>query len=56
MKNTKVTNTSVGKIIFSIMSLSMVFLFSNCSEESVSPTNDPTNLNMLIPKMLGTHP
>jgi CubicO group peptidase (beta-lactamase class C family) len=53
MNYKKVTNNSLGKIISLIMSLTMIFLFSRCSEESVSPVNDPNELEFVIPEDVG---
>jgi CubicO group peptidase (beta-lactamase class C family) len=49
----KISDTSLGKIIFSIMLLTMIFLFSNCSEDSISPVNDPNELEYVIPEDVG---
>ena len=50
MTNKKVTNTSLGKIVSSMMVLFLIFIFSNCSEDSVSPVIDPNELEYVIPE------
>ena len=53
MTNKKVTNTSLGKIVSSMMVLLLIFIFSNCSEDSVSPVIDPNELEYVIPEDVG---
>jgi CubicO group peptidase (beta-lactamase class C family) len=53
MTNKKVTNTSLGKIISYVMSLTMIVLFSSCSEDSVAPVDDPNELEYVIPENVG---
>ena len=53
MNNKKVTNTRLGKIISSMMLLTMIFLFSNCSEDSVTPVHDPNELEYVTPEDVG---
>jgi CubicO group peptidase (beta-lactamase class C family) len=53
MNNKKVTNSSLGKIISYVMSLTIIFLFSSCSEDSVAPVDDPNELEYVIPEDVG---
>jgi len=47
------TTTSLGKIISSIMLLTMFFLFTNCTEDSVAPVHDPNELEYVTPEDVG---
>jgi len=53
MNYKKVTNKKLGKIISSMMFLSMIFLFTNCSEDSVAPVHDPNELEYVTPEDVG---
>ncbi|NNG25971.1 MAG: serine hydrolase [Ignavibacteriaceae bacterium] len=53
MTSNKITNTSLGKIVSLMMVLLLIFIFSNCSEDSVSPVNDPNELEYVIPEDVG---
>jgi len=53
MTNKKVIRPNFGKIISYVMSLIMIFLFGNCSEDSVAPVVDPNELEYVIPEDVG---
>ena len=53
MNNNKVTKTRLGKIISSIIFLSMIFLISSCSDGSVEPVDDPNALEYVTPEDVG---